>query len=52
MLAVSYRNAQPQLTMNTESSPESRVDQTDNFHALFKCLDRLVLKVMKHAAEL
>lgn len=38
--------------MDAETSPKSRVNQADNFHTLFECLDRLVLQMMKHATEL
>lgn len=38
--------------MNTESCPETGIDQTDYFHTLLEVFDRLVLKVVKQTTEL
>lgn len=41
-----------QHTMNTKTSPETRINQTDDFHALLECIHRFVLQVMDQTAEL
>lgn len=38
--------------MNTKTSPETRINQTDDFHALLECIHRFVLQVMDQTAEL